>query len=75
MTIRSQLEWAIKLPIPCPKCGHESMETVACLKEHDETACESCRATIDLTSKEWRAYVDQFAKALSELRPIYKNLP
>lgn len=50
------------------------MEVVGNLKTRDEFPCERCRTSIDLTSDEWRAYVNEFAEALTHIRSAYDKL-
>ncbi len=50
------------------------MEVIARLKDRDELPCESCRIMIDLTSEDWRTYVNEFAEALGHIRPTYRKL-
>ncbi|WP_416897575.1 MAG: hypothetical protein ACMVY4_19240 [Minwuia sp.] len=71
---RSELKWVVPLPVPCPKCGNESMEIAARLKDRDELPCEACGARIDLTSKEWRTYINEMLDAFDNIGPTYRKL-
>jgi transcription elongation factor Elf1 len=74
-SMRSELEWVIQIPVPCPHCGKESTETIARLIHSNEIICGHCRGRIDLTSNEWRAYLKEFTDAIGKVRPIYDKLP
>jgi hypothetical protein len=71
---RSELIWAIKLPVPCPYCSKEFTQAVAWLNARTQTPCTYCDRPIDLSSKEWRAYVGEFAKACEHLQVPYGEL-
>ena len=75
MRVLSQLSDVIKLPIPCsnPSCGKEFMETVRRMKAQRTATCSYCGTHVDLSSKEWCAYVDQFAQACDDLQVPYSR--
>ena len=45
--IRSEFQWIVDLPIPCPKCDKETPETVARLVTRDTLPCRCCGQDID----------------------------
>lgn len=71
----SNLLQVIRLPVPCPHCHQEGMETIGRLIGHDELPCSFCGEVIDLRSEEWTAYVNEIAEALGHIRPAYQKLP
>jgi len=72
---KSNLLQVVRLPLPCPRCEEEGMETIARLIGHDELPCSFCGEPIDLTAEEWRAYVNEIAEALGHIRPAYQKIP
>ena len=72
----SDLQWVVKVPVPsCPKCGKEGNETVAGLINRDKIPCGFCSALIDLTSEDWRVYLQETVDALDKLGPSYRKIP
>src|SRR4029450_6696098 len=72
---RSELEWAVKLPAPCPQCGNENLECVARLLQKRDFICSFCSRTMDLSSEGWRAILAKVAETLHQLQPAYNELP
>jgi hypothetical protein len=72
--MRSLLPDVIKIPVPCPHCGKEGLETVGWLVRHDVTPCGNCRVPINLRTAEWRAYLDPFAEFLDQIGSVYNNV-
>jgi transcription elongation factor Elf1 len=73
--MRTELEWAVRLPVPCPACGEETLETVAELSSRGQVICPQCRGLIDIRSDAWRAYVREFAQAVAKVQALYQGLP
>jgi hypothetical protein len=40
--MRTELEWAVRLPVPCPACGEETLEAVAELSSRGQVICPQC---------------------------------
>ena len=57
--VRSEFQWIVNLPIPCPKCGQETAEKVARLVSLDTLTCRKCRHDIDLSDH--RVMIQEFA--------------
>jgi hypothetical protein len=49
---------SIRLPIPCPKCGHEQSETLAGLRLKPEVTRAGCGVTIRIDKSEIEAFLD-----------------
>ena len=75
--VKSELDWVVKFPIRCPHCGKESMEVAARLINDRSAVCSNagCGASIDLSSKEWKPFIDEISEALQKLRPLYEKAP
>ena len=52
-SIRSELAWVVEFPIPCGKCGKETLHTVASFVNHDTIECRQCGAPLDLGTHQW----------------------
>lgn len=50
------------------------LDCVANLKGRNELPCAYCGEPIDLTSAQWRAYINEFEKALAHIDLIYGKL-
>jgi transcription elongation factor Elf1 len=74
MRVLSTLSDVIKLPIPCPNCGKEFMETVGRMKRQRKATCGYCDTRVDLSSEQWRSYIDTFAEACDRLQGPYRKL-
>lgn len=70
----SLLPDVIKIPVPCPHCGKEGLETVGWLIRNEETPCRHCGRPINLRTDDWRAYLDPFAEFLDKHRPAYEKI-
>jgi hypothetical protein len=70
-----ELGRALEMPVSCPHCPKYSMQPVAFVVTSEKFTCPDCKATIDLTTKEWVAFRQKFQDALKELQPLYKQLP
>jgi len=72
----SDLQWVIKIPTPaCPKCDKEGVETVAGLVNRDQIACDFCGSVIDLTSENWRSYLQEAIDSIGKLGAAYRKVP
>lgn len=47
------------LPIPCPKCGKQTAESLAWLVANNEFPCSGCGFLIDLKSEKIRSLIQQ----------------
>jgi transposase-like protein len=70
-----ELGRVLEMPVSCPHCPKYSMQPVAFVVNSEKFTCPDCKATIDLTTKEWVAFRQKFRDALNELQPLYKQLP
>jgi len=52
----------IRLPVPCPHCGKESLQWLTDLVASDEVTCGFCQGTVEVGSKEWRSFIDEAAQ-------------
>ncbi len=57
--IRSEFQWIVDLPIPCPECNKETPDTVARLVKLDTLPCRGCGHNIDLSDH--RVMIQEFA--------------
>ena len=63
----------LTMAIPCPECGEEIGAKISAFKNHPSIDCPSCGVRIDLTDKERRAFIDEFAKAAASVLPSSKD--
>jgi hypothetical protein len=73
MCLRSHLRWIVQIPVICQHCGRMSLDHVANLARHDELPCAHCGEPIKLTSDQWRAYINEFEKALTHIDSTYEK--
>jgi hypothetical protein len=52
------------------ECGKEGQQRLADLISSDEVACSFCKRVIDLSSKEWRSFIDEAAKLYQTIRRV-----
>jgi transcription elongation factor Elf1 len=52
----------VRLEIPCPGCGKASLQLLRDAVENDVFTCPSCGKAIDLTTPEWRSFLDHAAE-------------
>jgi predicted RNA-binding Zn-ribbon protein involved in translation (DUF1610 family) len=57
----------IRLPVPCPNCGQEDLQRLTDLLSSEEFTCLGCGELIDISSQEWRAFINQAAQ-------LYKSI-
>ena len=60
------------LPIPCPKCGKQTGQSLAWLVDNDVLTCSSCRFPIDLKSEKVRSMIEEGEKTL---RAVWDQKP
>ena len=60
----------IRLPVPCPQCGQDHPQRLTELVASDNIACLSCGAPIDISSKEWRSFIDEAADLYKTIRRV-----
>jgi hypothetical protein len=65
----------LEMPVSCPHCPKYSMQPISFLVGKDKITCKECKGEIDLTTKEWTAFLKKFKKALKDLQPLYESLP
>lgn len=53
----------VKAKVACRQCGGESEKTVGWLKNHDSYDCPVCGDSMDLTTPEWKAKVQDYIDA------------
>jgi hypothetical protein len=53
----------VRLPIPhlVPDCGMTDMQPLRDLVASDKVVCTYCQQVVDVSSKEWRAFIDKAA--------------
>ena len=51
------------------------MHPISFLVGKDKITCKECKGEIDLTTKEWTAFLKKFEEALKDLQPLYDSLP
>jgi hypothetical protein len=71
---RTHLRWIVQIPVLCRRCGRKGIDHVANLTGRDEFPCAHCSEPINLTSAEWRAYINQFEEALGHIDSTYGKL-
>ncbi len=59
---------SIRIDVPCAKCGEMGRQLLRELEANNHIACTCCGRPIDISSKEWRSFID---KAMHH----YKGLP
>jgi transcription elongation factor Elf1 len=52
----------VRLEIPCPSCGKASLQLLSDAVENDVFTCPTCGKAIDLTTDEWRRFLDHAAE-------------
>jgi len=57
----------VKVPIPCPQCGHEIEETIGRLKSNPKLTCR-CGASIDVEADKLLRVVEKIEHELAKLR-------
>jgi len=55
-----------KIPIPCPKCGHKSEETIGRLNQNPTLTCR-CGASIEVKADELRRAIEKIEQAVGKL--------
>jgi hypothetical protein len=58
----------IRLPVPCPHCNQEDLQRLTDLVSSNKVTCNTCQGSIDISSKEWRAFIDQAAQLYKSIR-------
>jgi hypothetical protein len=71
ISMHLDLQSRVMIPIFCPHCYMMRMEVVVKLVRNDKLTCTQCGDPIDLNSEKLRAYIDEFAEALTRLDPAY----
>lgn len=57
-----------KLGIPCPKCGHETEQTIRRLKADREITCAGCGAHIEVRPDKLTEGIRRVEKQLGDLK-------
>ena len=60
----------VRLEVPCSECGETDLQRLSELVANNSFACGYCGASIDVSSKEWRALINETAESLSHIRVI-----
>ena len=58
----------VRLPVPCPSCHKEDLQTVDELIHNIRVRCGYCNSEIDISSEGWRASIQEIAQSLTEIR-------
>ncbi len=51
----------VRLEIPCPECGKGSLQLLRDAVDNDMFTCPSCGKSIDLTTTDWRGFLEHAA--------------
>ncbi len=62
-----------EIGIPCPKCGHETKQTVGWLKANTEFTCPSCGSVIEVEAEELLTGLKKADKALADFRKTLRG--
>jgi len=67
----SNLNDRATIDVPCPKCGHKTVQSIAWLKTNTQYTCV-CGGTVTLESEEFLRELDQIDKSIGNLRSRFK---
>lgn len=65
---------SVTLPVPCPACSHENLETLARLETDPQITCNGCGKVIQINASELRTGVNQVEKSLLDLKRKIERL-
>lgn len=68
----SDLAKFVRLAVPCDGCGEKDLQRLSDLIANDSVPCGFCGASVDVSSKEWRAAINGMADSLRHIVPIYR---
>jgi hypothetical protein len=49
----------VRIDVPCTKCGEMDRQFLRELEANNHVACTRCGLPIDVSSKEWRAFINK----------------
>jgi endogenous inhibitor of DNA gyrase (YacG/DUF329 family) len=56
----------MRIDVPCPHCGQNSLQLIRNLVANDSVPCTYCGERIDVSSKEWRAFISETHERFSQ---------
>lgn len=62
-----------RIPIPCPKCGQKTEQSVAWIKAHDHFACPGCGTRIDIQADNFLDGIRTAETALDDFKKTLAN--
>lgn len=64
----------VELPIPCPKCGHQTKKSIAWIKANDKFVCAGCGSTVNVQAEQLLAGLKQLDETIDDLRRKIRDI-